>query len=170
MGSITFYDDIKRSRVKDEHPKYTVVDSQTLNNKVSGGVPMNYINKGEFDQFDKRITDKLNNILIDTDKIKNIDKTVYEMKSDLSHIKVSTNTLEKDFSTIKSDVSIINASMGSIQQSIKDEFKTQKEELTEFKTDIKNELISFKSTTMWSAIGVCVTILLGAGGIIAALI
>ena len=144
--------------------------SHTYSINEGGNDMSDLVTSKEFDQFDKRITDKLNDIRIDTDKIKNIDKTTYEMKSDLSHIKVSTNTLEKDFSSMKSDVTIINSSTASIQQSIKDEFKTQKEELVAFRTEIKDEVISFKSTTMWSALGLCAAILIGAGGIIAAII
>lgn len=143
---------------------------KALDFNEGGGIMTNFLDKDTFNQFDLRITDKLNDIRIDTNKIKEIDESVNKIKSDISHVRVSTNTLEKDFGSVKSDVVVIKSSATSIHQSIVDEFKTQKEELTAFKTEIKDEVISFKSTTMWSAIGVGVAILIGAGGIIAAII
>lgn len=172
MGSITFYDDIKPSAIKEGSAKFTSLRSQMVKSKVAGGEGNlnNFITRGEFQQFDEKITDRLNNILIDTNKIEKIEENTDSITSDLSRIKVSTNTLESDFSSVKSDVTTLKTSADSIKKSIKEEFKAQQDSLNEFRTEIKGEVINFKTTTTWAAIGVCATILLGAGGIITALV
>lgn len=119
-----------------------------------------FVTSNEFNQFDKRISDKINDIRIDTNKIPEIDKSVYQIKVDLSTAKSNTNALTKDFSSVKSDVVILKNSAENIEKYIKDEFTKQKNELSEFKTEIKDEVVSFKSTTTWLALGIIVSILI----------
>lgn len=140
-------------------------------NFIEGGMFMSdFLDKETFKQFDIRVTDKLNDIRIDTNKIRDIDKKVYEMSSDLSHIKVSTNTLESDFTVVKSDVSVLRQTISDIKESTDSGIKKQKLELEKHKNDISGDLLEIKnSTTIW-AIGIIATLGVGFIGTIITLV
>lgn len=154
MGTITFYDEIKRSEISEEQLKYTNVKSQILENKVSGGGIMSYVNEEEFKQFDKRITDSLNNINIDTNKIKSIDEKVHTLNLDVSTVKSDVDNMQTKFDT---SLSSVKTSVDSIDNNISNILDAKFESL-EGKLDRKISNIQW--VTGLSSLAIIIAILL----------